>query len=471
MNVSFPHQKNALHAVEHVNFEEMNEVPSLAGLTLCHGAILPEMDNSWYEYVPAGFGEKGPVPLVVQLHGGGQDGLRWARITLWHVLAEQHGFIVIYPNSPEYGTWRCGERDIRYLHGLIDHICCKYPVDRSRIFMQGMSNGDMMTLAYSMAHPETLAAAAFMTGPVPASMLGDDRPMGPLPILQMRGELDVNWGLTPETRDVYANRYQMNDLNRELWMDVNGARTVFPCISIQGRDNFVCFQGSQAPIISWEVQGMGHREPVYSAPILWDHFYSGYRREEGRICTAAPNSPLRADPDLTFLALGARRAYQGGACVEISASAQGIVRLLIPQQTAHFCPVYLGEMCETSVLSAPLSCLSSLWGASIEEDPSGENARVRLADGRLLTLHARSLLYELDGNYHAFQKPCLVLGGQLYVPVAELCEEVLGLSVCQADDVLCISRHHACLGRYTASIVRSLLGGEMRPRQRPAALE
>ena len=35
-----------------------------------------------------------------------------------------------------------------------------------------------------------------------------------------------------------------------------------------------------------------------------------------------------------------------------------------------------------------------------------------------------------------------------------------------ADDVMCISDHYAVLGRYTARVLRGLLGGEMRPRKR-----
>ena len=65
--------------------------------------------------------------------------------------------IVIYPNSPEYGLWSCEDSDVQYIYDLIQHICKKYTIDKERIYMQGMSNGDMMTLAFSMTVPKHLS--------------------------------------------------------------------------------------------------------------------------------------------------------------------------------------------------------------------------------------------------------------------------------------------------------------------------
>lgn len=50
--------------------------------------------------------------------------------------------------------------------------------------MQGMSNGDMMTLAFSMRYPNVLAAAGYMTGPSANEVLDGDRPVRIEPISQ-----------------------------------------------------------------------------------------------------------------------------------------------------------------------------------------------------------------------------------------------------------------------------------------------
>jgi len=455
-------------AVEVVPFEAMNRMPPLERLTEQRAEIVPGMMNVWYEYVPASYDASVAVPLVIQLHGGGQDGRRWASQTAWHALADKHGFIVVYPNSPVYGLWRCNDEDIQYLCDLIEHLTGCYSIDRTRVYMQGMSNGDMMTLAFTMKHPELLAAAAFMTGPSPEAALEGERPVGPLPILQMRGELDVNFGLTPETEDVYANRYHMNDLNRELWMPVNGAEDVLPSLSIQGKDNFLCWPGKHAPIIDWEVQGMGHREPPCGAQVTWDKLYSGCARHGDRCIVSKPHTPIAQDDDTVLLSLGSAMAWRGNQRIPLAALSGGVVRVMLPAQVPHFCPVPLGEMAETEVLCAPAEMFVSLYGADMTIEDAGETARLILRDGRHVTLRSQSVLVEIDGSYQALQKPCLLLGGVLYVPAAELCQMLFDAHVSVADDVLCISGHYAVLGRYTASIIRRLIGGQMRPRRRPS---
>lgn len=150
--------------VERVPIGAMNDMPPISRLQVRQAELVPGQVNTWYEYIPERYEAGGePVPLVVQLHGGGQDGRRWASLTMWHLMAERENLIVVYPNSPQYGCWMCDDTDVQYLYDLIERLCDCYRIDRSRIYMQGMSNGDMMTLAFTMKHPEVLAAAGYMT--------------------------------------------------------------------------------------------------------------------------------------------------------------------------------------------------------------------------------------------------------------------------------------------------------------------
>ena len=459
-------RKMGRQAVSVVNFESMNRVPPMTGLLEVKGEIVPGMENVWYEYVPACYREGHPLPLVVQLHGGGNDGKRWADMTVWHAMAERKGCIVVYPNSPDYECWTCQTRDIQYLLDLIALLLRKYTIDETRIYMQGMSNGDQMTLAFSMAHPEVLAAAGFATGPSDEEVLDGDRPAGALPILQMRGEMDINWKLTPETRDIYENRYHMNDLNREIWMEVNGCGEKLPEVSILGKDNFLVYSGDRAPIINWEIACMGHREPVYGAQVFWDRLYSGCARKNGEIALTSPEKPVSGDADTVLIAMGSHLAYRKNERIPIGRPGTGVVRVFVPADLPHFCPVYTGEMCETEVLCAPAEFFSALYGASIRYDEAGAVCTLTFPDGRQVVLRSGAVLFEDAGAFRALQKPCVLLCGTFYVPVGELCQMLFGSYVSIADDVMCISAHWAHLGRYTARVVRSLLGGEMRERKR-----
>lgn len=453
-------------SVSTVNFESMNRVPPINGLREVKDEILQGMENVWYEYVPTCYQPGKALPLVVQLHGGGGDGKRWASITVWHEMAEREGLIIIYPNSPEFECWTCSSRDIQYLYDLIEHICCKYSIDRSRIYMQGMSNGDQMTLAFTMAHPEVLAAAGYATGPSDEETLDGDRPVGALPIIQMRGEKDIYWNLTPETLDIYENRYHMNDLNREIWEGVNGTEQVIPKLSIHGKDNFLFYKGKHAPIINWEIADMGHREPVHGAQVFWDKLYSGCRRVNGKLLITAPRRAIAPDEHTVVLAMGSNLAYKHGKLIPIGQPVYGVTRIFTPAEQPHFCLYKTDEMCETETICAPVTFFNIIYGAEITYDSAAECCTLIFPDGRQVKLRSQAVLFEDNGVFCALQKPCISMCGSFYVPVGELCQLLFGSYVTVADDVLCISDHYAQLGRYTARILRGLLGGMMRPRKK-----
>lgn len=450
--------------IETRNFEAMNAMPPLTHLQEKSAAIIPGMKNTWYEYVPECYDSSKAVPLVVQLHGGGNDGYRWAHYTVWHKLAETKNFIVIYPNSPIYGTWNCDDKDVQYLYDLIELVKSEYNIDASRIYMQGMSNGDMMTLAFSMKHPELLAAAGYTTGPSPLEALEGDKPIGALPVIQMRGEKDVNFKLAPDTVDVYEKRYGMNDLNRELWEEANVV-TETPILMIDGKNNFMKFQGEAAEILQWEIVDMGHREPPEAAQVYWDYLYSAYRRENGKIVRTKPNKEVKANSSLVCFGLGTSRIYKDKSFMDIPTRANAVTRLILPAKTEHFCPFQLEEMYETKAMYAPAELLAVAFGANIEYRNPGNAVTYKFDNGRKIELYAESALVKDAGEYKAMQKPCTVFCGNFYVPIKEFCTDILGKQVSEAGDVVCVADHYAKLGRYTARTLRKYLGSVQAPPQ------
>ena len=453
-------------ATETINFEAFNAITPNTGVVKKEGQILPGFSNIWYEYLPTDYDPSQKYPLVIQIHGGGQDGMRWADITEWHAVAEREKFIVIYPNSLHPGRWDCDDQDVNYLCKLIEHMEKNYSIDPQRIYMQGMSNGDMMTLSFTMKHPELIAAAGYTSGPCAKEGIDGEKPVGDLPIMQERGELDLNWMLTPETEDVYHNRYTLNDENRELWEAVNGTEDVLPALAICGKDNFLIYQGTRAPIINWEIKDMGHREPVYSAEIYWDYLYSHCRLVDGKHQYLADANPLKAQEDLYVFALGSNKVYHKNQLLPLAPEPQAITRVMLPAKVPHFAPLKLNEMCQSEVICAPVDFLETCFGARITHKDAGKLVEIRLKDDRNVILRHGSLLVEVDGKFMAMQKPCLLLYGFLYVPIAEFCCMVLGLQVSVAHDVVCVSDHYALLGKYTARILCRLMGGRMRPHEK-----
>lgn len=442
------------------DFGSMQSCPPPERLTEKRESIVPGMVNVWYEYLPQSYDPARKYPLIVQLHGGGMDGMRWAEHTVWHLLAEEYGLIVIYPNSPDYQTWRLGKRDVDYLYDLIRLICDRYSVDRSRIFMQGMSNGDQMTLAFSLAHPEVLAAAGFATGPSAAELFEDGEvPAAPLPVIQMRGEKDV----IPDGPDVYEKRYSMNDLNRDIWREVNGLEEL-PTLTVRGKDNFLYYRGREADLVLWEVRDMGHREPPGEAQVFWDCLYSGCSREEGKPVRGSLRRPLPGDDDGFLLSLGSDKFYHQDGIRSINPAEPGFrVQYLAPASAGGFGSYGLGEMLETGALFAPAEFLKAAFGASLKYSGDGSRLEAVFPDGRTLCFRAGMALVRDGDRYTFLKKPSVQLCGHFLLPIGEVCEDLLDLNVSEADDCMLITAHQAQLGRYTARTMRALLGGIRRP--------
>jgi polyhydroxybutyrate depolymerase len=143
-----------------------------------------------------------PLPVVLALHGGGGNALNAERMTGFTELVERERVIVVYPDgtgrlSTTLLTWNadhcCGyamtERvdDVGFIAALLDTVAARYPVDSTRIFVTGMSNGGMMAHLLARELPHRIAAIAPVVGAVFA---GAPPPKGPVSVLAINGLLD-----------------------------------------------------------------------------------------------------------------------------------------------------------------------------------------------------------------------------------------------------------------------------------------
>lgn len=94
-----------------------------------------------------------PAPngaLVLVFHGGGQRASQIRRISGFDALADREHFIVAYPEAFER-SWADGRRvtiaeqqgvdDVGFAKAVVADIAKANPVDRSRVFAAGLSNG------------------------------------------------------------------------------------------------------------------------------------------------------------------------------------------------------------------------------------------------------------------------------------------------------------------------------------------
>lgn len=130
--------------------------------------------RSWVQYVPSGLREtaQGKAPLLVAIHGNALNGEYFAERTGYIKLAEEFGFIIVFPtgsiNTGIAPTWNLNRAedqwdDVAFLKTMIETVSANQPVDTSRIYCYGHSMGGMTTQAL-VSYLDGVFAAACGTG-------------------------------------------------------------------------------------------------------------------------------------------------------------------------------------------------------------------------------------------------------------------------------------------------------------------
>ncbi|WP_342051629.1 MULTISPECIES: extracellular catalytic domain type 1 short-chain-length polyhydroxyalkanoate depolymerase [unclassified Cupriavidus] len=130
-------------------------------------------------YVPPGVSAARPAPLLVLLHGCGQDAASFAASTRVATIARDARWIVLMPEqSVQANAQRCwqwftpatrGAAEADLLMSMIDHICRRYAVLADRVCAMGLSAGGAMAMMLGLRHPERFAAIGSHSGAAPYS--------------------------------------------------------------------------------------------------------------------------------------------------------------------------------------------------------------------------------------------------------------------------------------------------------------
>ncbi|MBL0173004.1 MAG: PHB depolymerase family esterase [Gemmatimonadaceae bacterium] len=136
----------------------------------------PAGGRAWRLYVPSSYVRSKPPMLMVLLHGCTQTAADIARGSQMDQVAEELGFLVLYPEQPVEANPRtcwnwfdaahqardAGEPAI--LAGLVADVLTQFPADPTRVHIVGISAGAAMAGLVAVAYPERFATLTSLSG-------------------------------------------------------------------------------------------------------------------------------------------------------------------------------------------------------------------------------------------------------------------------------------------------------------------
>ncbi|HET8846379.1 MAG TPA: PHB depolymerase family esterase [Ktedonobacteraceae bacterium] len=137
-------------------------------------------NHSYFVYAPKTCQITTPIPLLIMLHGCRQTAADFATGTAMNLLAEQHGFVVLYPqqaivsNSNRCWNWflpahqRRGRGEPARIVGMIQNMrqqrATRWTIDPARIYVAGFSAGASMAIILGATYPDLFAAIGVHSG-------------------------------------------------------------------------------------------------------------------------------------------------------------------------------------------------------------------------------------------------------------------------------------------------------------------
>ena len=166
-----------------------------------------------YYYMPqAVLQEQKPAPLVLFMCGTTCDPVANCVDAGWTNLAEEEGFIVISPDYNNYATYS----EVDFLLDTVNYATERFPVDESRVYATGFSNGGAASVALASEHPETFAAISAMGWMVDMRRI-DTGCLMPFQVVQGSGEFTERNGagqpeVMPDEQAAVRSLFLSNDM-------------------------------------------------------------------------------------------------------------------------------------------------------------------------------------------------------------------------------------------------------------------
>ncbi len=242
--------------------------------TLANGTFDLTHDGVPYKYLvhmPPSYDGTKRTPLLLNWHAYGSTAVQQQLFTQTDLVSDEHGFIVVYPNSPDR-SWAAGtcctnfdggmpnRDDVGFARALVAEVSKVACIDSKRVYAMGMSNGGFMAHRLACEAADMIAAVA----PVAGTMgVANCQPSRPVPIMHFHGTADLTIGYdstqlsaegvdVPEMMKRWGMRngctkgpdttFQMGPVTCQTWSECSAGALVTLC-SAEGSGH--CWPGAQ----------------------------------------------------------------------------------------------------------------------------------------------------------------------------------------------------------------------------------
>lgn len=233
-------------------------------------------------YRPPGIQPGERVPLMVMLHGCGQDAESFAASTRMNRVALRERFLVLYPEQDRLanaqGCWNWFDTDAGRAYGevglimkAIDQVCLLHPADRSQVAVAGLSAGASLAALMVTRHPDRFQALVMHSGIPPGTAHSTLSALGamhgrrpPVPLASRPGAMAADW---PPLLVIHGNADGVvsprnGQASVQLWAQAAGATPGAARLVQRGKRYPMCVtdykRGGHTVATRVEVRGLAH---------------------------------------------------------------------------------------------------------------------------------------------------------------------------------------------------------------------
>lgn len=236
--------------------------------TMIHGGL----NRQYLEYVPTIYDGSSAVPLLICLHGLGDNMTNFSNIGMY-AIADTANFIVVTPQAQSSvigAAWNSGASmsgmqlnqtidDIGFIGKLIDSVASFYNVDLRRVYVTGFSMGGFMCNRLACEYGHRITAIASVAGTIGSAL--QCNPSRLVPVAHFHGSADGTIGYT-------GNQYGIDvDSLLAFWSGKHGCNsmptiTMMPDVVSDGftvEHHVYNNQTAVAPLEHYKVIGADHQ--------------------------------------------------------------------------------------------------------------------------------------------------------------------------------------------------------------------